>query len=63
MFIIMPVNGYLFSIYDAWFPTLLILFQLPLLIGILREWYIATSQNHNRRFEDILDDTNRHIEI
>ena len=65
MFIIMPVNGYLFSIYDAWFPILLMLFQLPLLIGILREWYISSSQNENRnrRLEDILDDTDRHIEI
>lgn len=62
MFIIMPVNGYLFSIYDAWFPILLMLFQLPLLIGLLREWY-ATSQNRNRRLEDILDDTDRHFEV
>ena len=65
IFIIMPTNGYLFSIYDAWFPILLMLFQLPLLIGILREWYISSSQNENRnrRLEDILDDTDRHIEI
>ena len=63
IFIIMPTNGYLFSIYDAWFPILLMLFQLPLLIGLLREWYIATSQNRNQRLEDILDDTDRHFEV
>lgn len=39
IFIVMPINGYLFTVYPIWFPLILIFAQMPMLIGILLEWY------------------------
>ncbi len=39
IFIIMPLNGFLFTRYPAWFPIILILCQVPSLVSILKEWY------------------------
>jgi len=40
MFIIMPINGFLFTRYDSlWFPLLLMLSQVPFVLRTLIGWY------------------------
>jgi len=39
IFIIMPINGLLFTMYPMWFPLLLICTQIPFMATILYEWY------------------------
>ena len=43
IFIIMPINGYLLTVYDAWFPLLLIFTQIPFVAQTLIGWYKASK--------------------
>lgn len=39
IFIIMPINGFLFTRNPIWFPLLLIIAQMPFVISTLMSWY------------------------
>ena len=53
IFIIMPINGFLFTRYPAWFPIILILTQIPMIVGILREWYYKPKVIYRDRVDGV----------
>lgn len=65
IFIIMPINGFLFTRYPAWFPFLLILSQIPMLVSILREWYDEPRIIYRDRVieEEVINDDNQGINL
>lgn len=50
VFIVMPINGYLFTIYPIWFPLLLTLAQAPFFITLLLDWYKMKETPNERPY-------------